>query len=220
MSSLISADKRTKYLVSRYIREQHKTLFNSNTSVLFQNIPIAISSLCIVYFFLMDYFEMADDQKAVISKDMRTITQQQDCGGIRTTSVFGLLTIPSMDKEYIYKWNIKINKSINDDMFIGISSAPFKTDRNFYFCTTSYAYGSNGAVSECINGSQEFLRAAGTKGNLMDDDTVNICLDLKHEKFSFRRNGQDEILWEFDIEIDRDIEYKLARGMNICMTVY
>ena len=105
-SRLKHIDKNAKYLVSRYIHEQHTILFKSNTCVLFQSIPIAISSLCIVSYYLMDHFETANHNKTNISKDKKTITQHArygfTFGASSSGSAFGSLNIPSNDKESLY----------------------------------------------------------------------------------------------------------------------
>ena len=49
-------DKNTKYVVSGYIRNEHK-LIKQSPYVLFQNIPISILSLCTLYYHPTDYFD-------------------------------------------------------------------------------------------------------------------------------------------------------------------
>ena len=157
--------------------------------------------------------------------DKRTALQLSARSRWDMTSVFGTLSIPSIDNECICKWTIKINKTKYQYVFIGMSSAPFNTNKYFYLYNTSYVYGSNGAVSKCINGRQTWLRRPGELHKdcrLKNKDTINLCLDLKNKKLSFSKMGNKKKLWSFKIKIDKDIEYKLGVvmfGKNCSATI-
>ena len=62
LKRLHQVDKQSKLTVSGYVRLKHKSLFKNNQYVLFQNIPISISLLCTLYYYLYDYFDVVSHE--------------------------------------------------------------------------------------------------------------------------------------------------------------
>ena len=167
----------------------------------------------------MDYFEIVNKNKINVSMDKRTVTQTAKFDvWSKVESIFGSVTIPSNNNEYIYKWSIKINGGpLNSEpIFFGISSGPFKTNQEFHTGSHySYAIGSNEAAVQCIDQRLEWIEFANSYDYLQENDTVNLCLDLRKEILRFtktpkNKNEKEIVLREFDIEIGTDIAYKLA----------
>ena len=129
-------DNDTKLTVSGYLRHHHKSLFKSNTFVLFNNIPIAISSLCTLYYYFRDYFQLiADDNE--VSNNGFTIEQKwcdpeeyeeyEEYGEyVDDSSSYGKALIPSTKSICRNQ-----NQFINNGIILGISSKPFATNHLF-----------------------------------------------------------------------------------------
>ena len=113
---LSDINKSSKYLVIGHIKSQHKYLFESNTYQLFSNVPIAIMSLCIVYYDRNEKMEIVSPKYIQLSNKNTHIKKYTEDPWIAQTynrtwahnnNGYGVIKIPSNSKS-ICKWTFKL----------------------------------------------------------------------------------------------------------------
>ena len=207
LKQLKEIDTKTKYTVSGYIRKKHKLLFKSSNYLLFQNIPISVSSLCTLYYHCMDHFEIINKQLSV-SNNNKTLTKHEN--GMVNSS-YGSWLIQSTS-DYIYKWNLEYS----DNYFIvGIASEPFGTDLSF--CNDKrgkhYCFCPSFNTIHCHKYSSGTFRKCEKRLSL--DKEIGLELDLKKKQLSVF-NDKDKMVIFDNLEIGKDIAYRLA--VRMCYT--
>ena len=238
-------DTDSKFAVSGYIREQHLRL-RSSQHVLFQHVPIAISSLCTFYYHSNDYFhsKFINEEYTKILNNGKTLKQLVDVNAepsaMKGCTSFGSALVPSISKS-ICKWDIKINKLTDGTIICGVSSKPYDTNDFFHwkwdkdqfqnnqesdtklkaidcskFNRVSYGYGDSG---QYIRYGQNFNH--GTSW-FNEGDIVSVCLNLQNRTLRFDVNNKQTVTFE-NIEISHDIDYRLAIVMyeaNESISIY
>ena len=67
-----------KYTVFGYVRSSQTSLFKASSYSLFQNIPIAITSLCVSYYEPIEYFDIINTYDIESSEDKKSISKYSD----------------------------------------------------------------------------------------------------------------------------------------------
>eukprot|EP01084_Bolivina_argentea_P092763 166872_1 len=204
LKALSKIDKRTKYLVNGWIRNNEK-LFKLN------HIPLLISSICILYVRDDDTFAITGTQVR-LSHDKKCVEKIQNHVAINpwNNTSYGKIHIsPKYDN--ICTWELKINNigtvEVNGNIMIGISSTESSTDDtfdveedgiNYVLCNDGMTYD---------NETEAWKEYAGTFAG--QNDKISICLDLKKGEISFSINDNNQGVAYKDIEQGNDIKYKL-----------
>ena len=185
---LKGVDTKTKCLIYGYNRVIEKTLSHCD---LFQNVPILINSLCVLFYAIPEYFNIAGSN-CEISDDQKTINHS-GCDDYENTS-YGLMQISSTENIEC-EWTFKISrrpkeKSISqiDDRWgisIGISSND-ESDVDFA------AYGKNYG----------------------DGDVIQMILKMKKKEIDFFKNGRYQGVAFKNIATGKKINYRLAISMD------
>eukprot|EP01084_Bolivina_argentea_P092764 166874_1 len=200
---LSKIDKRTKYLVNGWIRNNEK-LFKLN------HIPLLISSICILYVRDDDIFAITGTQVKVLHNKKcieKTVTDShRDSIWWQNTSYGKAHIFSKCDN--VFKWELKINNigTVSDDgnIMVGISSIETNTEDtwdagdgiHYVFCTDGMIYKSD--------------RWCGYSLLCADkNDTISMCLDLKKQEISFSINDNNQGVAYKDIEQGDDIKYRL-----------
>lgn len=220
LKRLHNIDKGTKLFVTGYIRRKHKSLFKNNKYALFQNIPIAISSLCTLYYYLSDHFdlEIIDSNSAVssyvkFSKDFKTATTiPNDYCDYNENMIYGKLIIASMDK-CVYKWFLKFHKNMPE--LFGLHAAPW---------TTEYVASGEHIYYECMPTGNKKLNDRHRDWHdktyfdwpYSIDDIFCLELDLKKKCISFYINDKDLGPAFKEIDIGPDIQYRFCVSFGDC----
>ncbi len=121
LKKIKSIDNGNKFTVFGYIREMEQELH------LYSNIPAMISHLCLLYYFIDEYFDKCCDQ-ITISDNGKTITKH-DCDNSWKNSSYGNVWIESKTKQ-IVKWTIKFN-GCGISTYFGLVSTDNRLNENF-----------------------------------------------------------------------------------------
>lgn len=214
-------DKDTKYTVYGYIRKQQIRL-TSSPYTLFREIPITMISLCILYFRLLDRFQIIG-KNVSLSINNRTITKLKS-GWFNTT--YGQNIIPSTSK-CIAKWMLLLPTKKYDRFMFGIQST-YHTHRGCMdMCVPNYYIDRTKCKYYCIwprmDNSHSRVRNHNTKKKEWDwrpklnqGNMGIVCLELNlKEKMIvlYDSNEQKHELF-LGIEIAKDIKYRLAVSMQ------
>eukprot|EP01083_Nonionella_stella_P255292 876434_1 len=169
--------KSTKYIVFGYNKRIEE--------ILQSNIPILINSLCILYYFESDYFEIAGSG-ITISEDKKSITKTKTNGwGSYDNTSYLSMSIASSQSIY-YIWTIKIQSS-SGMINIGITSNN-EIDKNFtawrhddnYSSYSHYAYNGYMGYKSSNNGISPY--SARENNGFCNGDIIDIHLDLSKKK--------------------------------------
>ena len=217
---LSAIDNHTKYSVYGYIKSQHKSLFKSSPYALFQNVPIAISSLCTLYYHIEDNLvgsKGSIPNLVTISEDGKTIKKRNDPWQIRFAMPLyhydndnhGSLIIPSTNKG-IYTWSIKMVylPLMRYSIVIGIKSDGYQLATRKHL---NYSYfirypAGNGSLE---SHDSKFGRFYGANDIFITGDVIKMELNLKNRQIEYYKN--DECLGvAFDfIDVGEGIDYRL-----------
>ena len=216
LQQLREIDTDTKYTVSGYIRKKHKSLFKSNRNALFQNIPIAISSLCTLYYHSKDYFEILNEKKFSITNNNKTLSKVKDGDwglGWNNTS-FASWSISSTD-ECVYKWHLKFaNKKTYSDIAVvmGIASDPYNVNDAFYVKGNSrkyYAYCPTYNRKKSHNSVHDDFENTAIISWRKSEEEICLELDLKTRTLSVYKDEKKEVVFD-GIESGKNINYRLV----------
>eukprot|EP01084_Bolivina_argentea_P171462 297059_1 len=201
--------KSTKYLVLGYNKHIEQ--------ILGSNIPILINSLCILYYFESDYFEIAGSG-ITISEDKKSITKTKSTyARAYDNTTYLCMIIPSTQCiECI--WTLKIQSStgtIYSMINIGITSNN-EIDKNFtawrhddnYSSYSHYAYNGYAGYKSSNNGISSYGKSFGS------GDTIDVHLDLSKKQLIFYKNGISQGVAYNNIATNNDIKYKLAVSIH------
>ena len=115
-------DDKAKSLVFGYNKKIKSKLSECN---LFQNIPFMIHALCILYYYEIDTFQIADSNYFKLSNNNKTIRRISVLGPYwKHPGGYGSIMIPSTAR-FNGKWTIKVN-NCQKAITIGITSNPCK----------------------------------------------------------------------------------------------
>ena len=215
LKKLKEIDKRTKHLISGYNKIITKNLSNHN---LFLHIPLMIHSLCILYYYETDRFEIAG-KYAEISNNGKSVTAT---ASDYESTTYGYIKISSLNSNVKCRWSIFIDNGRNKNgsmISIGISSND-ECDKDYTAWRmdtpeklqsySHYAYNGWAGYTTSIRGVGNGTEAE----SFFKGDTIDIILDLKHRKVTFYKNGVDQNNAFTDIDVGDDIVYRLAVSMG------
>ena len=194
--------KDSHFLVFGFIRE-HQLLVSDLI------IPSPIYLLCLMYYYLQNYFGIHSSRIQVTGDQNETITSKES----KDSCAYGYHWIHSMSNKLI-TYKIKINHGFNayQDSDIGISASDTFIDEDFASSTNIYyAFDADGDkwsvvddVSFCQIYDEEF--DDGYKAG----DIVTMQLDLFNSTISFYVNDRFKGIAFDDIKKGENIRYKLA----------
>ena len=231
-------DNKSKHVVSGFIRQKHKeNKLKSSKYVLFQNVPVVISSLCTFYYHSRDYFTLDFvHEDAEILNNGKTLKQRPMDKLRFCTYNLGSMQIPSTLK-CICKWQIKIDKSPNG-IVCGILSAPYGNFKNIiwenYFPLTHNDSKTKNAEDYmayvCDNGRRYVTSAVhdpmGKRHyyiKFKTGDIIEICLDLFDRVLRFQINNNQNKIFQFkEIKVSQSINYRLVIVMclkDLCVSI-
>ena len=203
-----AADQKTKDIVQGYVRKNQSLLpFQQNP---YYNIPQLVTHLCILYYYIPEFFEISG-KNLVISDNGNLITRinqsSWDC------TAFGHNVIPSMKNNFIYKWYVKIIKSNECGIMIGIVAGDWNQNKYkaFYPDNMGYAY-------YCYSG-EPYKQYTATevrlsrKGKPKQGDTVCVELNMIKKHIVIHLNGKELGIAASNIQTADNIEYRFAVSM-------
>ena len=215
LKKLKEIDNKTKNLISGYNKTISKNLSHHN---LFQHIPLMIHSLCILYYFIPEHFEI-EGLYAKISKDKKSVTWTNND---YESTTYGFMKISSLESNIKCRWSIYVNNGQNRNgsmISIGISSnneynkdyTAWRMDQyNKLKLYSHYAYNGWAGYTTSNHGVGNQTEAQ----SFFKGDTIDCVLDLKHKKVTFYKNGLDQNNAFTDIDIGNNIVYRLAISMG------
>ena len=213
LKRLKQVDIRTELLVNGYVRVIIDTL---GGHTLFENVPNYIHSLCMLFYFVYEYFDIIGKGVSV-SDDRSRITRNSDVDPSNRylNTSFGKTKILSMESK-IYRWEIKIHKG-SRFVTIGISSNYDHRDKHFVKTISSvsdkhiyYAYNGYGGIKADVDeGIVVYSKAAGHVR-----DIIELELDLIEKKITFYKNGISQGVAFTDIKVGDDIVYRLSVSLG------
>eukprot|EP01084_Bolivina_argentea_P299262 515825_1 len=208
LTMLSKIDKRTKYTVCGWIRNNEKLLK-------LNHIPSLISCICILYFRDDEIF-VTTGTKVKLSNNKKCIEKIANEYSYSNCS-YGLIEISSNDNIKC-QWDLKINKKKTHPHYpsggfiiMGINSSkqanPDKDcriiDANYYVCSSGVG----------LNEYQS--RIWYPYGKMwVENDKVSLCLDLKSKQIRFLTNDNDQGVAFNNIKTGNDIKYRL------CVSLY
>lgn len=202
-------DQRTVDIVNGFIRTNHRLLLISSQCTLFQNIPFGIYSLCTMYFYMTDYFQIIG-KNMTSSNDNKTVTNlvKKEYDSF-DNSTFGKMIISSLNNDIykhniIYKWDLRVYSKEIGSILVGIFCGECDNSIGFYFNDNTPYYG------YCNDGQRiNHIRRSFIEDSLTfnDSDKISIELDLKQKVLSFHVN--DQVITD-NITVNENIEYRLA----------
>eukprot|EP01083_Nonionella_stella_P158332 515222_1 len=206
-------DKNTQYIVFGYIRS-HQTLFEHTPHPLFQIVPVWISKMCTLFYHTSDHFEtIGNNTKS--SEDNKTLTKLNT--NWDNTS-YGSMVIES-DLSSVCRWHLNI-KSFRKTIIFGVSSKPYQNDVSFddiEDASADHKYYAFWNVSKQCHHHARYgfmkWRRYGFMNGLTENDRVCIELDLRLKRIKLYRNDIDQGVAFHNVEIGRNIHYKLAVSM-------
>ena len=201
---LSKIDERTKYAVYGWIRKAEEELS-------FRHVPLVITSICILYFYEDEIFEIVSDNIKVSSdrKILKTYPlfmllgyETYASGGIN----YGSVVIPSMS-DIRCQWDLRLNdlKTLgNRDFIIGISS---RIVTHGTFTRSNYDFGSG--LHYVMKKENATTTETARSRRIRKGDKVSIHLDLNQSQIRFFINDKDQGTAYNNITKKKDITYRL-----------
>lgn len=213
-SKLKNSDNHIKHTVFGYLREfQNKKCLN---------IPLAICQLCLQYYYVSEYFQLANSNFIQISSDKLTATNIR---GFNMDSIYLNQWIHSTSNQ-ICIWKIKINHKQDSWGYVmqfGLTSKEITNGGEF--CTKADVpnYGFRSDFYRIKDGC--ILNKDDTKHKsskmFQSNDTLTLVLDLVKMTFICLINNKERLRFE-NIKRGNHIKYKMAFTLlnrNDCITL-
>eukprot|EP01084_Bolivina_argentea_P299263 515826_1 len=210
LKRLCKIDKRTKYVVCGWIRNNEKLLKLCH-------IPLLISSICILYFRDDEIF-VKIGTKVKLSNNNKCIEKIVNQVGWENCS-YGITQICSKHN-IVCQWDLKIKKihpdavdwGFNiapDNVIIGVTSHEVDPDT---YCSKNhsgvlYLYCNDGNRRAKGEAAYTYWDNYGMKCG--ENDKVSVCLDLKNKQVKFLINDIDQGVAFENINTGDDIKYTL-----------
>eukprot|EP01084_Bolivina_argentea_P204257 348798_1 len=208
----VYVDSDINVLVSGYARMiQMEIKLNLNDEYKFfsENIPPMINSLCILYYYQPEYFDIIG-KEIKVSKDKMSISSTIN---VKKNTSYGSHHILSTEKQTV-RWSVKINETSTSKFVIGISSTN-KCDESFCKCREA-PYVSVGPYSHHIGYVGHNGKCVSVKGKrkygepLAKHDIIDIKFDLINKRVVFYKNGQSQGFAFYPVVTGNNIKYRLS----------
>ena len=207
-AKLKQIDKKTKYFVYGFIRNEQKSLSSHHDDNPFYTIPELIIYQCLLYYYLNEYFN-------IICEGVTTLNNKQSIKNIkhRSTTCYGNIIIDP-NESLIHKWEIKIdNCSHHNYICIGIDSSMLnnkdntkKPKRAFYVFNKSYFYAYAAWKEKYATDIDMYQGDAYEGDGYGSGDTIYMTLD--GQKLSFHKNEAEQaVVFE---NVNESVKYNLA----------
>ena len=204
LKRLKSIDDKTKHLVAGHNRRINKKLGSCN---LFQNIPIMIDSLCILYYFEIDYFAIIPTVGIELSNNKQSIINT--IGGYRYGGA-GSVIVSSTEK-FNGKWSVRIDECASGRVTIGLSSSiKYQIEPVHYARDPHYAYNGYKGYKWSTSGCTAYGKQLRTN-DILD---IHLIIDGDNQQVMFYKNKENLGVAFDEIETGHDIKYRLA--VSIC----
>ena len=207
---LKDVDEETELLISGYNREICRTLSSCH---LFKNIGSRIHSLCLLYHFYTEYFDVVGDDIARSEDKKMIIDRKSDIMKGYDNTNYGFTTIHSLDIG-VFRWKLKIGDSSSDKITVGISSNNERNenftawrDDDTYHNYSHYGYNGYLGYKTSTDGVTKYGRHF--KGGVV----IDMELDLNQKQLTFYNNGVNQGI-AFNIKTDLNINYRLAVSLG------
>ena len=198
---LSNTDEDTQYTVYGWVRNQEKILKLTN-------VPVMISSICIMYYRKEEIFEIAAEHIKV-SKNKRIITNTVSEGFAHCNVYGGIQISADNDNKKIYEWKLRMNKMTYCCGF-GIASEIYLG--RFAIEHWQYMYRQGGRILD----HDEFTGYRENYGpTLKEGDIMKIELDLNRSQIKYLVNDQDLGIAYKDIIRGEDIKYRLCASVGL-----
>ena len=190
MSSLFkkikSISQWEKDLVIGYTKEAQK-LVRPN------QIPMAISYLCLVYYYQYDYFDKCDDDALEINQQKDTVTVVQEIEGIGT--VYGNMYIMETKPPIIYSWTFETSATpVGMEMvpMVGISDSTEPIHWSDYGENVDWFvfYGKSNQIDSQSNG--EHATTFKDYGTFKNGDNIKMEINTKKQTVRYYINEKDQ----------------------------
>eukprot|EP01084_Bolivina_argentea_P256703 432295_1 len=198
---LQTCDQRTIDIVFGYIKSLEITFKT-------MHLPQGIKQICLMYYYINEFFSKAQDTLFKISEDKLTITNIRYCS-FGSHTIYGKVWIPSVSKS-IHKWTFSIH--VKAEMYIGIASNDDNIDSDFSSDLENdipnYALSNYG--SRYKNGERFYDEFDTFITGFRHYTDVTLILDLCNAHLSYGVNDNALITVFDDIHISKDIKYIMA----------
>ena len=208
-------DERTNDLVTGFIRE-----INPNSEI---TIPSLVSSSCILFYYLREYFTISGDRIAISDDKLTASTIRAQ--NFETNTVYGNVSINNKYNA-IYSWSIQLLSYNDYTIEIGIdgsnkiySNTDFahkirysvyagdEKEPNYYLFTSD--------AGKCCHKSEQAQTEIYGK-QFRPPDIVGMELNVKERTLQFYVNNKSQGIAYSDIDFDGEHEYYLA----ICLCAH
>ena len=204
---LTKIDKRTKYSVYGWIRNQEQSLRLTN-------VPSIVGAICILFYRDDEIFDTVSDNGIKLSNNKKAIVKS---GDIMQNNSYGTIVIKSA-YDLVYRWDLRIHSGSR--VTIGIVSQQAAVDGHFYnnrdYHGVHYLFQSVRSFSIKKQNDyryqwpKSYVWEAYGDGFGQKDDVVSLCLDLCKAQIKLIINGKDQGVAFHNVIKSKDIEYRLV----------
>ena len=188
---LKTIDKRTKYAVNGWIRNNEKELKINNVSSM-------IHAICILYFRPAEIFNLIKNGDIKLSENKRVITKIAGIGYVNVN--YGILKISS-ETDTICVWTLKMNGcKMARSILFGIASSEQKV--NTWRCNNRYLFW--GGMKSTTDADWSDYGKIVKPG-----DIVSIHLDLRKAEIELIINDDDQGVAFKNVAKSKEIEYHM-----------
>lgn len=203
LKRLSKIDRKIKYGVYGWIRR-------AEIELEIANIPLMIQSICLLYFYQEEMFDIVNEFMKV-SENRKCITKQSSWGWENCN--YGSTQIQSMSSNK-YTWNIKIRKLKPHGLWIGIKDS-VNTNMPAYKASNYYLMWADGSIRTSNDSASYWksIRRGSGSSKFRDNDDLALMLDLQSAELSLSVNHNNPKVIFKDIKKDNDIEYRLTASL-------
>ena len=209
-ASLKKVDRKTKYLVTGFIRNVEKQLDQDMI------IPALVLTTCILFYHLKEFFVVCGDEM-IIDEKMTTVSilipQKTIYSKFKRNTVYGNIGITNK-YNCIYSWTLKILQSDIYDILIGIDAS------NRKYVAVGFAFGKKDEYHYALSHkgrkyvyNGEFSKRYGKFGRCQVGDIIKMILNSKKKSLSYEVNDTGQGIAFDGIKFDDDTEYNFAVSM-------
>lgn len=211
LNDLKEIDNRIKYLIFGYNKQNMKSLSSYN---LFQSIPCLVHALCILYYFETDKFQIFDpDSQIILTNQEKTVRIVSKKKG--RFFIVGNVKLPSINPLNC-TWRLKFdNFAFPASAFIALGVFKTTIQKAVAQCKNLHCY-------LCVNGTswkysdQIDLEEYGEAFVTNDIIDMQLIINDNKQQLIFTRNGKNLGVAFDNIQVSKDIYYRLRVGMDHC----
>ena len=210
-----------KLLVSGFIRNCERELFELCSDDIFYSIPELVTVTCLLFYHIADVFQDISDDLIKSGMDNNTITKDKAAKNGWKCCAYGSYWIDSMSKD-IYSWNFDIIRNPDDgNMAVGfVSNLHHQQVNRDWEADQAYLFGTNGWISM----HTEYDNKRHGKFKIKEGDTLTLVLNMDKGHIEGYKNGneREKSLLCHTVIKQEDLKYRLALSIfreNDCIKV-